>query len=229
MSSKKIQNPKSKIQNPPDAFEKMDKMYRHQRYFYDLTRKYYLLGRDRLIKEMKISENENILEIGCGTARNLIILARKYPKINFFGLDASSEMLKTAQTKIDAKNIKNITLQTALADDFTFDKTFELREKFDCAFFSYAVSIIPPWRESIENALENLKPGKTLYIVDFYDQADLPAGFQKILKGWLKQFHVKYPKELLPFLEDLEQKGVGKLTVKPLYKRYSLIAEFKKN
>ena len=30
------------------AFEKMDKMYRHQRYFYDLTRKYYLLGRDRL-------------------------------------------------------------------------------------------------------------------------------------------------------------------------------------
>ena len=37
------------------AFEKMDKMYRHQRYFYDLTRKYYLLGRDRLINEMKIS------------------------------------------------------------------------------------------------------------------------------------------------------------------------------
>ena len=55
----------------------MDRMYRHQRYFYDLTRKYYLLGRDRLIREMKISGGENILEIGCGTARNLIILGEK--------------------------------------------------------------------------------------------------------------------------------------------------------
>ena len=206
----------------------MDKMYRHQRYFYDLTRKYYLLGRDRLISDMRISDGDNVLEVGCGTARNLIILANKYPNVNFFGLDASSEMLKTAQTKIVAKNIKNITLKTALADDFTFDKTFNLTEKFDVVFFSYAVSIIPPWRESIENALKNLKSGKTLYIVDFYDQADLPVFFQKILKGWLKQFHVKYPKELLPFLENLEQKGIGKLAVKPLYKRYSLITEFRK-
>ena len=27
-----------------DAFENMDRMYRHQRYFYDITRKFYLLG-----------------------------------------------------------------------------------------------------------------------------------------------------------------------------------------
>lgn len=223
MSSNEIPNSKSQ---PPNSFEKMDKMYRHQRYFYDLTRKYYLLGRDKLIEEMEIFDGENILEVGCGTARNLIILAQKYPNVNFYGLDASTEMLKTAQAKVDAKNIKNITLKTALADDFTFDKTFNLNEKFDAIFFSYAVSIIPPWKESIENSLKNLKSGKTLYIVDFYDQADLPKWFQSILKGWLKQFHVKYPKELLPFLKNLEQSGIGKLTVKPLYKRYSLIAEF---
>ncbi|MEP6902898.1 MAG: methyltransferase domain-containing protein [Actinomycetota bacterium] len=227
-SSNEIQNPKSKIQNPNGAFEKMDKMYRHQRYFYDLTRKYYLLGRDRLISEMKISDRENVLEVGCGTARNLIILAKKYPKANFFGLDASAEMLKTAQSKLDAKNLSNIFLKTALADDFKFDKTFDLAEKFDAIFFSYAVSIIPPWKESIENALENLKAGKSLYIVDFYDQEELPRWFRRILKSWLAQFHVKYPKELIPFVEDLEKKGVGKLKITPLYKRYSLLAEFQK-
>lgn len=206
----------------------MDRMYRYQRYFYDLTRKYYLLGRDKLLAEMEIKDGENILEAGCGTGRNLIILAEKYPQASFFGLDASAEMLKTAQSKIDAKNLKNITLKTALADDFAFDKIFNLQEKFDAVFFSYAVSIIPPWRESIENALENLKPGKTLYIVDFYDQANLPRWFRKLLQGWLRQFHVKYPEELLPFLENLEKQGRGKLTVKPLYRRYSLIAEFQK-
>ncbi len=226
--SEEFPNRKSKIQNPAVVFEKMDKMYRHQRYFYDLTRKYYLLGRDRLLKEMKISDGDNVLEIGCGTARNLIILAKKHRGANFFGLDASAEMLKTAQRRIDAKHLENVTLKTALADDFTFDETFDLTGKFDACFFSYAVSIIPPWKESIENALENLKAGKSLYIVDFYDQKTLPFWFQKTLKGWLKQFHVKYPKELLPFLESLERDGFGKLKTTPLYRRYSLIAEFRK-
>lgn len=226
--SKQIQNSKSKIQNPDEAFEKMDKMYRHQRYFYDLTRKYYLLGRDRLLKEMKITDGENVLEIGCGTARNLIILAKKHGGAHFFGLDASAEMLKTAQRRVDTKHLANITLKNALADEFSFDETFDLTRPFDACFFSYAVSIIPPWKESLENALRNLRAGKSLYIVDFYDQKNLPVWFQKTLQGWLKQFHVKYPKELLPFLENLERKGFGKLTVTPLYRRYSLLAEFRK-
>jgi len=227
-SSSEIQNPKSKIQNPDEAFEKMDRMYRHQRYFYDLTRKYYLLGRDRMLREMKISDGENVLEIGCGTARNLTILAKKHGGAHFFGLDASAEMLKTAQRKVDAKHLENVTLKTALADEFSFDETFGLTRKFDACFFSYAVSIIPPWKQSIENALRNLKAGKSLYIVDFYDQRNLPMWFQKTLKGWLKQFHVKYPKGLIPFLENLERNGFGRLKVTPLYRRYSLIAEFRK-
>ncbi|HEY8563610.1 MAG TPA: methyltransferase domain-containing protein [Pyrinomonadaceae bacterium] len=206
----------------------MDKMYRHQRYFYDLTRKYYLLGRDRLLKEMKIADGENVLEIGCGTARNLIILAKKHGGAHFFGLDASAEMLKTARHKADAKHLSNIMLEAALADEFSFDETFGLSRPFDACFFSYAVSIIPPWKESIENALRNLKPGKSLYIVDFFDQKNLPVWFQKTLQAWLKQFHVKYPKELVPFLENLERKGIGKLTFTPLYRRYSLLAEFRK-
>lgn len=210
------------------AFEKMDKMYRHQRYFYDLTRKYYLLGRDRLLKEMKISDGETVLEIGCGTGRNLAILAKKHPRSNFFGLDASAEMLKTAEKKINAKNLSNIFLKTALADDFSFDKTFDLEKPFDAIFFSFSISMIPTWRESIKNALENLKPGKTLYIVDFFDQKNLPVWFRKILQSWLKQFQVKYPKELIPFLSDLENEGRGKLSFKPIFKSYSFITEFEK-
>lgn len=214
---------------PENAFEKMDKMYRQQRYFYDLTRKYYLLGRDKLLKEMKISDGENVLEIGCGTGRNLAILARKYQRVNFYGLDASAEMLKTAQSKIKSKNLSNVVFRTALADEFSFDKTFELSKPFDVIFFSFSISMIPPWKESIENALDNLKSGNSFYIVDFYDQKNLPVWFRKILQTWLKQFHVKYPQNLIPFLKDLERTGRGRLSVKSIFKSYSFIAKFEKS
>jgi S-adenosylmethionine-diacylgycerolhomoserine-N-methlytransferase len=49
----------------------MDRLYRRQRHFYDLTRKHYLLGRDQLIEGLGPPSGSRVLEIGCGTARNL--------------------------------------------------------------------------------------------------------------------------------------------------------------
>ncbi len=211
-----------------DAFQNMDRMYRLQRYFYDFTRKYYLLGRDQLLKEMDVQPGEHILEIGCGTARNLIILAKRHPKAKFFGLDASAAMLETARTKTSATGVANIDLKTALADDFSFHKTFGLSEPFDKIFFSYSISMIPPWRESIGNALNSLKPGGQLFIVDFYDQADLPMLFQRFLKWWLKKFHVQFWGDLMPYLSSLEKSGSVELVVKPMFRRYTFIAELQK-
>lgn len=205
-----------------DTFENMDRMYRLQRYFYDLSRKYYLLGRDQLLVEMNVQAGESVLEVGCGTARNLIILGKRHHDAKLFGLDASAAMLETARSKVDAAGVKNIDLKTALADDFTFDKTFDLLEPFDKIFFSYSISMIPPWRESIENALANLKPGGQLLIVDFYDQADLPAPFRKFLKWWLVKFHVKFWDGLMPLLESKQGK------IESLFRRYSFIAKITK-
>lgn len=211
-----------------NAFEQMNAMYRYQRYFYNITRKYYLLGRDKLIAQMNIQPDANVLEIGCGTGRNLIILAKKYPHTNFFGLDAASEMLKTAQAKIDAQNLKNITLKTALADDFHYQKTFDLEKPFDAIFFSYSISMIAAWKESVATALANLTHGGSFFIVDFYDQKDLPAWFRSILKNWLKKFHVQFWNGLLPHLAKMEKQNLGKLEITPIARRYAFIAEFEK-
>jgi S-adenosylmethionine-diacylgycerolhomoserine-N-methlytransferase len=213
----------------PDAFENMDRMYRLQRYFYDFTRKYYLLGRDGLLKDMDVRSGEHVLEVGCGTARNLIILARRHPEAHFFGIDASAAMLKTAQAKIEKAGVRNVILKTALADGFSFDNTFGLSEPFDQIFFSYSISMIPPWRESIDNALNNLKLGGTLYIVDFYDQKDLPSAFRKILIWWLERFHVQFWDDLLPYLKSLADAGHVALSLKPIYRCYSFIARVKRH
>ncbi len=206
----------------------MDSMYRHQRYFYDATRKFYLLGRDQLIEKMGIYEGDNVAEIGCGTGRNLEILARRHPKANFFGLDASAEMLRTANRKLEKTNIENVTLKTALAADLDHRQTFGLEEPFDSIFFSYAISMIPPWRESIDRAVANLKPNGKMYIVDFYDQGDLPAWFRTVLRSWLRQFHVQFWGDLMPYLHQLEESGVGRLSLDPIARRYAFIASFLK-
>lgn len=211
-----------------DAFENMDRMYRLQRYFYDFTRKYYLLGRDRLLSEMNVRPGETVLEVGCGTARNLIILAKRHPQARFFGLDASAAMLETAQWNIEGKRLENITLATALADNFYYRDTFDLTDRLDKIFFSYSISMIPPWRESIDNALANLKPGGELFIVDFYDQKDLPRTFRLMLQNWLRAFHVQFWNDLLPYLNTLATKGLVHLEVTPLYKRYAFIAKLRK-
>lgn len=211
-----------------DAHDKMDRMYRYQRHFYDVTRKFYLLGRDHLIEKMDIRDGQKILEIGCGTGRNLAILANKYPQAEFFGLDASSEMLESAITKVKKQDLGNVILKMALADDFDYSSTFGLTEPLDTVFFSYSISMIPTWRESVDNALKNVKSGRVIYFVDFYDQRDLPSAFAGLLQGWLKRFHVKYPEGLIPYLTKLEDDGLGESEVTPLFRSYSFLAEFRK-
>ena len=206
----------------------MDRMYRLQRHFYDVTRRYYLLGRDRLLDEMDVHDGERVLEVGCGTARNLIVLSRRYPKASFYGLDASNAMLETARSKIEASGVKNIDLRTALADDFKFDDTFHLDKPFDRIFFSYSISMIPTWRESIANALANIKDDGTLYLVDFCDQAELPLTFQRFLKWWLSKFHVHHRPGLIDHLKDLEKDGLANVSISPLFRRYAFIVRIQK-
>jgi S-adenosylmethionine-diacylgycerolhomoserine-N-methlytransferase len=41
-----------------------------------------------------------VLEVGCGTGRNLVKLARAYPEARLFGLDVSREMLASASAAL---------------------------------------------------------------------------------------------------------------------------------
>ena len=98
----------------------MDRIYRHQRHIYDLTRKYYLLGRDRLIARLSPARGMRVLEIGSGTARNLVRAARAYPDIDLFGIDISHEMLETARRTVVRERL-TAHIQLAQADATRFD------------------------------------------------------------------------------------------------------------
>jgi S-adenosylmethionine-diacylgycerolhomoserine-N-methlytransferase len=168
----------------------MDKMYRRQRHIYDASRKFYLLGRDEVIARVGAAPGDGVMEIACGTGRNLIKLARAYPQAEFFGLDVSKEMLATAASSIARARLSaRVTLAQGDATSFSSTELFG-RAKFERVLISYALSMIPGWRAAIEQALDALAPGGVVHIVDFGDCAGLPVPFAAGLRRWLAAFGV---------------------------------------
>lgn len=194
----------------------MDQIYRRQRFVYDATRKYYLLGRDHALRQLNPNVDAHILEIACGTGRNLEQIDARYPGRNLYGLDISSEMLLSAQTKLGER------AKLAQGDACAFDPL----DLFGCATFdriimSYCVSMIPQWQSAIKEAVDHLAPGGELHIVDFGDQSQMPGWFDKILRGWLKRFHV-LPRDDLPgFLESMTAADVAHKPLMRSYVRYA--------
>jgi S-adenosylmethionine-diacylgycerolhomoserine-N-methlytransferase len=168
----------------------MDGVYRRQRHIYDATRKYYLLGRDRLIEELDPPPGARVLEMGCGTGRNLALAARRYPQARFFGLDISSQMLASARRKIDGARLGGrISLAQADASADDPREVFGV-DGFERVFFSYTLSMVPDWRAALARALAATAPGGTLHVVDFGQQRDMPRLAHAVLSRWLALFHV---------------------------------------
>lgn len=208
-----------------DRSELMDGVYRHQRHIYDLTRKYFLLGRDTLIAELRPPPGGSILEIGCGTGRNLVAAAGTYRDASLFGLDISATMLATARGNIRRGGLE-ARIALARGDATRFDaKTLFGRSDFDRVFFSYSLSMIPPWREALQQALAVVSPSGRLLVVDFGQQEGLPAWFKRLLLKWLARFHVEPQAGLQAALCDLAATAPGTLTFHQLYRDYARFAE----
>lgn len=179
----------------------MDKVYRRQRHIYDLTRKYYLFGRDRMIGELALRPGEAVLEVGCGTARNLIRIARLYPGVELYGLDASAEMLRTAAQNVERAGLSSrIRLVEGYAEALT-PQLFGRSAPFDRILFPYSLSMIPDWRGALRAAGQALAETGRLHVVDFADLTGLGRLGAAVLRGWLRLFHVEPRVEIIRELE----------------------------
>jgi S-adenosylmethionine-diacylgycerolhomoserine-N-methlytransferase len=197
----------------------MDAIYARQRHFYDLTRKYYLLGRDRLIARLDVPGGGSVLEIGCGTGRNLIAVARRYPTARLYGLDISEAMLMTARVNVARAGLaERITLKRADATDFDAAALFG-QAQFDRVFFSYTLSMIPDWKAALTQG--TAATGGTLSLVDFGQQENLPIWFRRGLRAWLAKFDVEPRADLFAAVESLS----NRVSAKPLYRGYAWTAK----
>jgi S-adenosylmethionine-diacylgycerolhomoserine-N-methlytransferase len=211
-----------------DAAAEMDAIYRVQRHIYDASRKYYLLGRDGLLDGLDPPPGGTVLEVGCGTGRNLILAAQRYPSACFFGFDVSNAMLDTARASVARWGLDHcISLAQADASRFDAQAVFG-REGFDRVFISYALSMIPPWREAADCAFRAVRPGGSLHVVDFGEQSQLPSVFRTGLRAWLRKFSV-YPRaELEDALRHLAAEAGAEIAFERPFRDYACSAVLRK-
>jgi S-adenosylmethionine-diacylgycerolhomoserine-N-methlytransferase len=211
---------------PAEATRRMNRMYRWQRHIYDATRRYYLLGRDRLIAGLQPAAGQSVLEIGCGTGRNLVLAAKLYPDARFFGIDVSTEMLASATTAISQRGLTHRIL-VAHGDATAFEpQALFGMQAFDHVFVSYSLSMIPDWRRVLATAASHLRPGGRLHLVDFGNQERLPAAARVLLLRWLAIFDVTPRDDLERALADLaETSGAGLAFERPYrgYAQYAIL------
>ncbi len=207
---------------------RMDRMYRWQKYIYDFTRKPYLLGRDKLIGELSPPDGGRVLEIGCGTGRNLVMAARHWPRARFYGSDVSGEMLERAEWNIARAGMgERVTLVQADATETGARPLFG-EMAFERIYFSYTLSMIPGWHAALEKAIGQLAPGGALLIADFGDMREWPDLPRRGLAAWLNLFDVEPRTGLEAALRSLAREHGLCCDFVRLYGGYAFLAALRK-
>lgn len=170
-----------------------------QRYYqlhsriYDATRWSFLFGREEVVRRAaRVAHPRRILEVGCGTGRNLVSLRRRFPHARITGVDLSAPMLRVAAGKVRDERTR------LLCRSYSAPlRAEEGGGPFDLVLFSYALSMFNPgWEQAIDAAWEDLAEGGCIAVVDF---SDTPLGW---FRRWMRVNHVRMAGHLWPRLSQ---------------------------
>jgi S-adenosylmethionine-diacylgycerolhomoserine-N-methlytransferase len=176
--------------------------YGLSRSIYDVTRKYYLFGRDTAIDQLVAESWNSLVEVGPGTGRNLRVLRSRRPECTFGGIEASDAMLEHARSKCPWARLEH-----GFAEDCDYEQL--LGHRPDRVLYSYCISMVQDPDAALANAKASLAPGGEILVVDFGDLSGVKQPFRKALQKWLEAFHVA------PVDEDLLRRHGAEITYGP--------------
>jgi ubiquinone/menaquinone biosynthesis C-methylase UbiE len=123
--------------------------------------------RSKAVNRLELKRGSRVLEVGCGTGRNLApLLEAVGAEGHVYGVDLSEGMLAEAKELCTQTGWNNVQLMRADAADYV------LPEPVDGAIFSLSYAVIPHHRDALRHAWNQLRPGGCLVIMD----AKLPSG-----------------------------------------------------
>ena len=123
--------------------------------------------RSKAVSRLELKRGSHVLEVGCGTGRNLApLLEAVGAEGQVYGVDLSEGMLAEAKELSTQAGWHNVELIRADAADYV------LPEPVDGAIFSLSYAVIPQHRDALRHVWKQLRPGSYLVIMD----AKLPSG-----------------------------------------------------
>lgn len=167
----------------------LERYYQFHSRIYDATRWSFLFGREEvLLRAACVSKPQRILEVGCGTGRNLPGLRRCFPQAHVTGVDLSEQMLSIAATKV--KDDRTTLLRRSYSAP-----VHEGGSRFDLVLFSYALTMFNPgWEQAIDAAWDDLEEGGVIAVVDFSHTRF------SWFRNWMGVNHVRMEGHLWPYL-----------------------------
>ena len=177
----------------PSADAALARYYRFHSRIYDATRWSFLFGRQGILRSILRAGQSprRILEVGCGTGRNLLQLCLHFPDAEITGLDLSSEMLDIARAKT-----RRFGSRVQFLNESYHRPVNPVTGAYDLILFSYALSMFNPGFESaIDASHADLAPDGHVAVVDFYDTRF--PWFER----WMGVNHVRMKGHLMPLLQ----------------------------
>ncbi len=109
---------------------------------------------------------EKVLEVGCASGPNLILLSRKFPKTEFWGIDISGKAITVGEKYLNKHAITNIRLKTGSAE---LIKIFP-DKSFDVVFTDAMLIYIGP--EKIKEVVREMVriAKKAIILVEWYSE-----------------------------------------------------------
>jgi S-adenosylmethionine-diacylgycerolhomoserine-N-methlytransferase len=186
--------------------------YRYHAKIYDLSRWAFLFGRKEMVAEIAALKPKRVLEVGCGTGKNLIELKKLAPEIECIGIDASRDMLEIAKSKSKSHSIQWV---TSTYPSEQCDKVIQQGGVPDVILFSYALSMFNPgWESGLERAHQQVDKLGYVCVVDFHDSC------YEWFRTWMSMNHVRMQAHLLPKIQELgevqkvqQKSGLGGLWI----------------
>ena len=140
--------------------------------------------RARVISQLGLTEGARVLDVACGTGLNFDLLHSAVTEKGLIcGIDQSPKTLALARRRVKKRGFYNIELVE------TDSRAFRSEAPFDAALCTFAIDIIPPWRETIDMMVGAVKPGGHIGIIGFKTSS---RRFYKILNRSFRAISVPF-------------------------------------
>ncbi len=116
---------------------------------------------DLLHHDTAYAAGERVLECGCGTGAQTVILAASSPEARVLSVDISAQSLAAARLRVESAGYRNVVFETADVYNLRFEP-----ESFDHVFVCFVLEHLPKPVEALTALKRVLRPGGSLTAIE---------------------------------------------------------------